>query len=327
MNIKRKIISATALSIATVILTACSDADNKNSSAVTENSSTISDTSGLSQSNETSAAETLPNATVPEISYSDFDTNAEADGNAVSISLLNDKATCEDNSVKIEGSKITITSEGSYTLSGTLNDGQIIVDTDKNTKVKLIFNNVNITCLNSAPVYIKSADKTVITLVEGTTNVLTDTSTYVFENEADKKPTGCLYSKDDLTINGTGTLTVNGNYNNGIACSNDLKIMSGNISVSAINNGIKGNDSITIADGTISVNSKDDGLKVENEIESHKGYFYMEKGNVTVNASDDGICAITNLIVKSGKLTVTAEDKIVNCDGEIDIAAGVLNNT
>lgn len=309
----------TSLLMAGAILTSCTEG------SITSGTSTNSDNSVVSSS-ETSLNTTsqISDDENSDSKFSKFDTNSDWDSSAVKIELNGDSATCDNANVLVETGKITIKSEGTYVVSGTISDGQIVITADKEQKVKLVLNNANINCSTTAPIYVKSADKTVITLADGTTNTLTDGANYVFEDENDKKPTGCIYSKDDLTINGNGTLNVNGNYNNGIACSNDLKLISGTINVTAINNGIKGNDSVSIMNGTITVTSADDGVKTDNETESDKGYFYMENGTLSIKASDDGICAISAITVTGGSITAAVGDKSTNCDGKVSIADGCL---
>ena len=138
------------------------------------------------------------------------------------------------------------------------------------------------------------------------------------------EPTGCLFSKDDLTINGYGTLTVNGNYNNGIASKNDLKIVSGNITVTAKNNAIKGKDSFLMNSGTLVVNSDDDGIKVNEDEDISKGFICIEGGTVTVNAEDDALTAVYSVTITGGTVTTYVGGKAVNCTGTVNIAHGCL---
>ena len=154
--------------------------------------------------------------------------------NKASIKLNADSITLEGSGASIEESKITITSAGIYTITGDLNDGQIIVNAGDNDKVNLILNGVNISCSNSAPIYVLNADKTVITLEDGSENTIKDGENYVFEDSSSDEPNSAIYSKDDLTINGSGALTVTGNYNNGITSKNDLKVNGGDITIDAL---------------------------------------------------------------------------------------------
>lgn len=254
--------------------------------------------------------------------YSKFDSNTQWDDTAATVTLADSGCTVTGEGAVAAGTTVTVSKGGTYVLSGTLSDGQIVVAAEKTEKVHLVLKGVGITCQTGAPVYIQSADKTVITLADGTDNTLCDGASYTLN--ADGEPTGCLFSKDDLTVNGTGSLTVTGNYNNGIVSKNDLKIMSGTVTVTAANNGLKGKDSVRIAGGTITVNATDDGIKASNLNESDKGYILIDGGSVTVTAGDDALQAVSAVTVTGGTCTVTAGGQEVNCDGTVDIAKGCL---
>ena len=189
---------------------------------------------------------------------------------------LGTETTIEGQGAEVSNNKVTITKAGTYSVSGKVEDGQIIVDAGKEDKVYLILNGADINCSNSAPIYVKNAKKAIISLAEGTENNITDGETYVFEDESSNDPNAAIFSKDDMTIIGSGKLTVNANYNNGIASNDDLKIQSGNIIVNAKNNGIKGKDCINVTDGNITINSKGDGMKADNTTDDSKGYIYIE---------------------------------------------------
>lgn len=248
------------------------------------------------------------------IRFTKFDQTATWEGDAVNIILNNDTATASGDGVTINGSVVTITKAGTYILSGTLTDGQIIVEVAKEEKVQLVLNGVDITCSNSAAIYVKSADKVSLTLVKDTVNKVTDGLSYVYADGEDE-PNACIFSKDDLSINGEGALQVEGNYNNGIASKNDLKIVSGTISVTALNNGLKGKDSVCIMGGNITIDVDGDGIKSDNEVESENGYVYIYNGTINIDAAEDGIQAITAVTVKNGDITIDAGDKQVACKG------------
>ena len=213
---------------------------------------------------------------------------------------------------------VNITESGEYVIEGTLKDGQIIVNVpDTDTKVvSLIFNGVNITCKDSAPVYVKSADKVVISLVKGTVNTLTDGTAYTYDDETEEEPNACIFSKDDLVISGEGTLNVNGNFNNGIASKDDLTITGGIINVKAVNNGIKGKDSIAIKTAKVTVDAGADGLKSDNATEEGKGFILIEDGTYKITSGEDAIQAETCLEIKGGTFDiVTGEGATTNSWG------------
>ena len=224
---------------------------------------------------------------------------------AVQIVLNGDTITV-DNGVTINGSLATITAAGTYSLSGTLTDGQLIVDTQDEATVHLILNGVNLFSSTSAPLYIANAEKVVIELADGTENVLTDAASYVFPDAETDEPNAALFSKADLTIYGNGALTVDGNYNDGIASKDGLVITSGTISVSAVDDGIRGKDYIVINDSTLTVNAGGDGLKSDNEEDATKGYISIENGVLQITAGGDAITAQTDVMIADGEFILAS---------------------
>ena len=225
--------------------------------------------------------------------------------------------------VSAAGNVLTITKPGVYRLKGTLDNAQIRVLVAKTEVVELILAGVSITNQISAPLYIESADKVTVELAEGTENTLTDAKVYAFP-EGEDKPNACLYSSEDLTIKGTGTLTVNASYNNGIGTKNDLKIEGGTITVTAINNAIKGNQSVKIEGGSLTL-SGEDAIKSDSLVEGEGTIRIMTGATVSITAGDDGIQATSNVTIEEGaSVTVKAADQDVNCDGTTTIADGAL---
>lgn len=267
---------------------------------------TTADTASTNQVSTGSEAVAVTVDTSPvSVDFSDEDLNPSADESPTSHIQLNGDSIMSDGvGATVNGSVVTITSAGTYEISGTLNDGQVVVNTEEEATVTLVLNGVNITNASSAPIYVKSADKVVITLVDGTKNVLTDGAEYVFESPESNEPNAAIFSNDDLTINGSGSLTVNANYNNGIATDDDLKITSGIITVNAVNDGIKGRNYIAVKDGTITVNAGGDGLQSNNDDDATKGYVLIEGGTLNIVAGLDGIQAETRLNINAGNITI-----------------------
>ncbi|MEK6263840.1 MAG: carbohydrate-binding domain-containing protein, partial [Clostridium sp.] len=158
------------------------------------------------------------------------------------IKLNDTGATLEGTGATVVDSKITITTAGIYVISGKLNDGQIIVDIEDKGTVKLVLNGAEVNCSNSSPLYIKSAKKTIISLEAGTENIISDGKKYVSTDDRN----AAIFSQDDLTINGTGNLTVRGNYNDGITSKDDLKITGGNITIYSTDDGLVGKDLVAV---------------------------------------------------------------------------------
>ncbi|MBN1313128.1 MAG: carbohydrate-binding domain-containing protein [Anaerolineae bacterium] len=208
--------------------------------------------------------------------------------------------------VSIDGSKATITAAATYSISGLLANGQVIVDTEDEETVRLILNGVDISSSTSAPINIVSAEKVIIVLADGTNNHLSDGETYVFEDPEEDEPNAALFSKSDLTIYGGGSLTVNGNYNDGIASKDGLFIASGSIFVSAVDDGIRGKDYLIVKDGNLTVNAQGDGLKSDNEEDASKGYIFVEAGAINITAGGDAVQAETDVMVTGGNITLSA---------------------
>ncbi len=253
-----------------------------------------------------SAASSNTNVSVSDSS----DESASADVKA-KITLSNNSISAEGDGVEVVDKTITINSGGTYEVSGTLEDGQIIVDSADEINVYIVLNGVDISCSNSAPIYVKSAKNTIITLADNSENYLSDGSEYLYEELNDDgtvtdEPSACIFSKDDLTINGNGTLNVVGNYNNGIASKDDLKITAGTVNVTAVNNGLKGKDSITIKGGEITVNSTGDGVKSDNTEDTTKGYIIIEGGSLNITSGGDGIQAETTLTISDGDINIVS---------------------
>ena len=211
--------------------------------------------------------------------------------------------------VYISGNIITITKEGTYVLSGALSEGQIIVDADS-AKVQLVLDNADITCASSAAIYVKNAEKTFITLAEGSENILMNTAEY--EAIDDNNIDAVIFSKDDLTLNGKGTLTINSEYGHGIVSKDDLKLVGGTYNITAENHALSGKDSVRIADGTYNLTSGKDGIHSENADDDEKGFVYIASSDFTIESTGDGIDASYVVQIDDGDFDITAGDGAEN---------------
>ncbi len=232
------------------------------------------------------------------------------------ITLNGSEISAEGTGAEVEGSTVTITSGGTYVIGGKLNDGQIVVDSQDKEVVRLILNGAEITSSNSSPIYVKKAKKAVVSLEAGTTNKLSDSTNYVLEEGMDE-PDATLFSKDDLTINGTGSLIIEANYNQAIASKDELKIMEGTIEVTSVGSGIKGKDMVAIKGGNIAIKATKDGIKSTNATDSSKGFVYIEDGNFNIVAGNDGIQAETDIKVLGGGFNLNTGGG--SSDGEIHV--------
>lgn len=232
------------------------------------------------------------------------------DSTATHITLNNSSIDISGDGAKAADGVLTISREGTYVLTGTLTDGQIVVDAGDKDKIHLIFNRVTITCSDNAPVYVKNADKVFITLAKDTTNTLTDGSSYVPEDEINVD--GVIFSRADLTLNGDGTLNINGNYKHGIASKDDLVITGGTYNITAVKDALNGKDCVKIKDGTLNLAAAaGNGIQSKNEEDSTKGYVYIAGGNITISKCKEGIEG-TVITIADGVILITAEDDGIN---------------
>ena len=254
--------------------------------------------------------------TLTSPSESDSDNGSAATTDAITLSFSDAGCAVSDTSaVTVTDSAYVIVKAGTYELSGTLKNGQVRVSVDKTEDVTLILNNLTATSLTSAPLYIESCNKINIELASGSVNTLTDARVYVYPDANTTKPNACLYSSDDMDIGGSGTLIVNGNYNNGIGCKNDLKIEGGNITVTAPNNILKGNDSVTVEAGKLTLSGGEDAIKSDVLDRMDKGFVLIMAGAVIdINCSDDALQASVSITVEKGAtVTGTAGGDVTNC--------------
>lgn len=227
--------------------------------------------------------------------------------------------TLEDDSIIVSGAgavangrTLTITSAGRYTLHGQLTDGQIVVSASNQDVVELALNGVDITSTTSAPIYVKSAEKVILVLADGSQNTVTDSDSYLMEEPGADEPNAAIFSQDDLTIKGSGALTVNANYRHGIFSKDDLKINGGALTVNSLVDGLKGRDSITVKDGVITINAGGDGMQSTNDSETDQGCINITGGALNITAALDGIQAQTDLFVSGGTLSLVTGGGSVN---------------
>ncbi len=233
---------------------------------------------------------------------------------------LNTDFTSEDVQIVGEGSTVTITGEGAeskkgnvtitqagtYVLSGTF-EGQILIEAEDNDLVHLVLKNADITCTNNAAIYGKQSDKIVITLAKGTENSVTDGEEYKYANSEEKddnEPNAAIFSKDDLVINGEGSLTVTANYEDGIRSKDDLWIVSGDYDIKAKDDAVCGKDSLWIEDGRFIVDAGNDAFKSTNNEDNDKGWMLISDGSYDVNAVGDAYHAETYIIIEDGEIDI-----------------------
>ena len=219
---------------------------------------------------------------------------------AVTIKLNGTTATASSDSVKISGSKITITEEATYVVSGELTDGMLIVDAPDTAKLQIVLSGANITSKTSAALYILEADKVFLNLAEGTINILTNGGTFtaIDDNNID----AALFSKQDLTLNGKGSLTVTSPAGHGIVGKDDLVITDGTYTVNSSSHGLDANDSVRIVNATLNIDAGKDAIHAENTDDTSLGFIYIASGTIKAEAEGDGIAAGAYMQIADGTI-------------------------
>ncbi|PFG36437.1 uncharacterized protein DUF4353 [Flavimobilis soli] len=228
--------------------------------------------------------------------------------------------------VTVDGSTVTVTRAGTYRLTGTLTDGQVVVATADEDLVRVVLDGAQIASSTSSPLFVEDAGVVAVVLAAGTRNTLSDAAQYEYA-EGEDEPNAALFSTADLTIAGTGQLTVEGRSNDGIASKDGLVIESGSISVSALDDGVRGKDYLLVEGGTLLVEAGGDGLKSDQDEDAGKGWIQVLDGTVDVTAGDDGIAAQTDVIVDGGAVTVAATGDGVRGAVAVVVAGGAVNVT
>ena len=277
-----------------------------------------------------------------------------ADDSQTRITLKGNTASVSGGGVKVSGSVITVASGGGYAVTGTLDDGQLIVDTgDDAMDVWLILDNASITNATDAAIYVKQAKNVYLSTLSGTTNTLTSGAEADLAAFDGTQNGAALFSEDDLTLSGEGELVILGYLNNGVTCKDDLDVEGGSIRIRAAGNGLRSSESVEIKGGALSIAAGNDGVKSTSAKKAGKGYVSIQDGAVSVEALGDGISAETELTISGGAVSVEAlgdgyaqsskalkavsgiaisggsldlraiEDA-VSCDGDVTISGGQL---
>lgn len=275
----------------------------------------------------------------------------------VTITLSDGASRADSSGVTISGNTVTITAGGNYRVTGTLTNGQIVVNAPEE-KVVLALDGVSIACENSAAIYVIDAKKVILSLVSGSENALASTGEYVQTD--DNTVDAAIFSKDDLTIKGSGALTVSSETGHGIVSKDELKIKSGTLTVTAAKKGVAANDLVEITGGDITVTSGKHGIHCDEALTISHGTIRITKsfegleaktieisgGDIAIVASDDGLNATDSasgteadgwgwgfggideaqegvyILISGGKLTVNASGDGLDSNGDLTITGG-----
>lgn len=351
MKIYKRILILTCIS---AFLTACSFSGEKGSenTQVTQDSQSSENSlqafDGLddaaAQKNENSDDISHSGITIDDI-FSKRDLSGDYDtGESISIELSDGNISASSDTVTIDGGDITLTQEGTYILSGSLSDGRIIVDAGKSDKIQIVLNNASVTSKSSAAIYVKKADKVFVTLAEGTQNALANGGT--FNSEGDDKIDAVIFSKDDLTLNGAGTLSIASPAGHGVESKDELRIAAGTYSLETASHGLSANDELSITgsdisinagkegiegtvvnifDGNIDITAANDGINAanKNSSEANDVSINIMGGNVTIDAQGDGIDANGNISVSGGNIMIMGPSDNENAPIDYDLSATI----
>lgn len=246
-----------------------------------------------------------------DFEYSDRDKDASYDvASATNIALSGQGATVSGEGAAVEGATVTISAAGTYAVTGELTAGSLVVNAGDQDKVQIVLSGASIRNEAGPALNIQQADKVFVTLADGTQNTLADGASYALA-EGEDEPNAALYSKADLTINGTGALSIEGNYCHGVNSKDDLVVTGGAIAVVAKEDGLRGKDCVKVADGSFAITAGGDGVKSSNDEDPTRGFVSIDGGTFTVTGCEEGIEA-QEVIVNNGELNITAPDDGIN---------------
>lgn len=307
-QLKKALACLLAFSIIAVLLASCSKTDAEDtagSSAVSAGNSSVQP-AALSDTEQPEGSDGF------DLVFTSRDQDQSYDeASATKLALSGDTAAVSGKGASVSDSVITISSEGVYLVTGTLSDGQIIVNAAKTDKIQIVLKDANIHCKTNASIYIKQADKVFLTLADGSENTLTDAQEYTLEQNGDNVD-GVIFSKADLTVNGSGSLTITAKYRHGIVSKDDLVVTGGTIAITANGQGLSGRDCVKIMNGTFAITSQGDAIQSDNTEDSSRGFIYICGGSLRINAQADAIQAETLLRIDGGTFDLTTGGGSVN---------------
>jgi len=233
----------------------------------------------------------------------DFEADYD-ESTSVIIQLNGDIASCDSDKVEVSGSTVTITDEGTYILSGTLKNGTIIVDSGKKDKIQLVLNSASIHSDTSAPIYVRQADKVFITIAPNSTNTLSNGGRFtdIDGNNID----GVIFSREDLTLNGSGRLTIHSPDGHGIVSKDELILTGGSYEINSASHGLEGKDNVCIANAEFKITSGKDGIHAENDDDTTLGFVYIQSGTFNITSKGDGISASAQMQIDGGTFHIVS---------------------
>lgn len=268
----------------------------------------------------TTSSESEADESGMDFSYSSRDLDASYNAeNATYIRLSDDSVEVQGLGATAVDGTVSVSAAGTYVVSGSIADGRIVVEAGDEDKVQIVLSNASVCSQNGPAISILSADKCFVTLEQDSTNALVDGSAYTLEEGADE-PNAALYSKADLTLNGTGSLSIEGNWQHAVCSKDDLVITGGTYDVSAVEDAFRGKDCVKIADGSFTVEAGGDGFVSTNDEDETRGFVSIDGGTFDISAQDDGIQAYTHARLAGGEFSIDSGDDAVHSDGSASVA-------
>ena len=235
--------------------------------------------------------------------YTADDTNSAWDNNAATITFDGNNAQVSGSGASFTDGTLTIKQAGTYVLSGTLANGQVLIDAKNSDVVRLVLNGLTLHNEIGPAIYAPQSEKVVLILAEGTVNTISDGADYTLSDDANE-PYAAIFAQDDLSITGNGTLTVIGNCKHGIRSQDILVITGGEINVTAVGDALRGRDGVVVLNGNIALNAEGDGIQSNNADDDARGYVIINGGTFNIQAKNDGIQAESALTVTGGNLEI-----------------------
>ena len=293
---KKTIIMITAVITAAAMLAGCGKTQTE--TATTEQAAPTAAQTEADTAEATTAEET-PLAGSDMFTNRDYEVGYD-ESTAVTVTLNGSTAACGDVSVAIADGTVTLTKEATYLITGTYT-GSVVIDMDKSAKPHIILKNADITCADGAALYVAQADKVFVTLADGTVNTLANGGSF---DGAEEGVDGAVFSRDDITFNGTGALTVTSPAGHGVVGKDDVVFTGGTYTVTAASHGIDANDSVRIDNAAVTIAAGKDGVHADNADDAEKGFVYLAGGTLTVDAQGDGISATADVTVEDGAIAL-----------------------
>lgn len=274
-----------------------------------------------------SKSKIITESTDLKVEYNESELTGDLGEYVAKITLSDSKITIDGSGVITSENTIKITKAGTYYITGSLSDGNIVIEADKSDDVQIVLDNCSITSKTTAPINCVKAGKLTITLADNSENTITDNSSYtVFTDTEKEEPNSAIFSKSDLVINGNGKLIINANYEDGIASKDGLKIINVTIEINSEDDGIRGKDYVAINNANITINSKGDSIKSTNSDDEGLGYILIDGGTYELSSGDDGIHAETSIVINNGNINITKSYEGIE-SGYIEINGGIISVT